>query len=183
MAKKLNQFRRKEVRCIIYTDKNGSVNKVTDEKSIQDIIKNENKENYTIIYNPTDKQRDEIIRLSKNKKNEASKEEVLMITGDDFISKMLIGLTDIEVDLNNKEELKALESFMNGEGGEEFALIFGELNMIYANMWKIYISQTNAIYEINEGLALINETTNSLKNKGAVEKINKAKKTKKVNKK
>lgn len=150
MANSIKNYKRKELRCVVVEDAvTGEVYKITNQDDMQKAIKEYSQWEVTKVYNPTQKQKNELWEMS-SKANEENKITV-GIEGLDMIIKAIPMLTDIEVDLTVEEDLETLQEVIQ-DPNRVMELVAQEVNIMLLDITNDYITNLKTLAKIPQDL-------------------------------
>lgn len=140
---KLSQLKQNKVRCVFVTKENGEVQKITNQEEIDIALSSYEEDMIVQMFNPTEKQKENILNILEANSNEDKIE-----TDGAIILEIIKMLTDIEIDI---EDVKELEEVLN-EPSDLLVLINMEINAILLNMVSLQFANINNMAKLQPEL-------------------------------
>lgn len=130
----LKDYKRKEIRCLVIEDfETGDILKINKKDEIEKSLLNYSENEITKIYNPSQKQLEEINSIIE--RNTDGEKVYSKIDGIDMLIKIIPMLTDIEIDLNKEEDIELINEIIS-DPNDVFNEVVTEINKIimYVNL-------------------------------------------------
>lgn len=128
----LKDYKRKEIRCLVIEDfETGDVLKINKKDEIEKGLLNYSENEITKIYNPSQKQLEEINSIIE--RNTDGEKVYSKIDGIDMLIKIIPMLTDIEIDLNKEEDIELINEIIS-DPNDVFNEVVMEINKIIMNV-------------------------------------------------
>lgn len=130
----LKDYKRKEIRCLVIEDfETGDIFKINKKDEIDRGLLNYSENEITKIYNPSQKQLEEINSIIE--RNTDGEKVYSKIDGIDMLIKIIPMLTDIKIDLDKEEDIELINEIIS-DPNDVFNEIVTEINKIimYANL-------------------------------------------------
>lgn len=128
----LKDYKRKEIRCLVIEDfETGDILKINKKDEIEKSLLNYSENEITKIYNPSQKQLEEINSIIE--RNTDGEKVYSKIDGIDMLIKIIPMLTDIEIDLNKEEDIELINEIIS-DPNDVFNEVVMEINKIIMNV-------------------------------------------------
>lgn len=128
----LKDYKRKEIRCLVIEDfETGDVLKINKKDEIEKGLLNYSENEITKIYNPSQKQLEEINSIIE--RNTDGEKVYSKIDGIDMLIKIIPMLTDIEIDLDKEEDIELINEIIS-DPNDVFNEVVMEINKIIMNV-------------------------------------------------
>lgn len=128
----LKDYKRKEIRCLVIEDfETGDILKINKKDEIEKSLFNYSENEITKIYNPSQKQLEEINSIIE--RNTDGEKVYSKIDGIDMLIKIIPMLTDIEIDLNKEEDIELINEIIS-DPNDVFNEVVMEINKIIMNV-------------------------------------------------
>lgn len=128
----LKDYKRKEIRCLVIEDfEAGDILKINKKDEIEKGLLNYSENEITKIYNPSQKQLEEINSIIE--RNTDGEKVYSKIDGIDMLIKIIPMLTDIEIDLDKEEDIELINEIIS-DPNDVFNEVVMEINKIIMNV-------------------------------------------------
>ena len=143
MAKMLKNYKRRELNSVVVEDfETGKVFKIVDMDEIERAINKYSENEITKIYNPTQKQKDELFSVMSMKEEDGVIKTKL--EGIDMFTRVIPMITDIDIDLTKEEDIDLIQEIIK-DPGEVFEHVAVVINEILCTMNLMWIENTKII--------------------------------------
>lgn len=146
MSKKISELKRKEIRCLVVENfEDNIVYKIHDKDKMKEILETHLDIEITKVYNPNNDIKAKIYDLMDRKlEGDKAKSKINEI---DMLIKVIPLLTDIEIDLDEKDDIEAIREIIS-DPNDVFSSILEEINKIILKMNLDWIENLKVIGQL-----------------------------------
>lgn len=169
MAKKLdslalrNDDKGKQIRCLIVENEvTGMVTKIRNHHQFEEVIATTNPDYLTKVYEPTIKQRDELLDLIKNNVVTDDNGETRVEIEEEKVLLTMLDFTDIEIDKRKNKHNSTLLKQIAKNPTTTFIFIKQELDVLLLEIIAMYHSMMTAYNNIPEEISELPTVINNL---------------------